>query len=96
MDEHGLQPKERVHAKKATIDRTAALELARAARTVHVAKGKRLLRFALRDGEPVGDATFDDLERAIIGPSGNLRAPTLFVGKALYVGFLPELYDLLL
>lgn len=32
----------------------------------------------------------------LCGPSGNLRAPTISVGKTLLVGFQPEAYDLLL
>jgi len=43
----------------------------------------------------------DDLTPAAIlgllsGPSGNLRAPTITVGKTLLVGFQPEAYDQLL
>jgi hypothetical protein len=34
----------------------------------------------------------EELARHIIGPSGNLRAPSLRQGTTLYVGFHEELY----
>lgn len=55
---------------------------------MHVAKGKKVLTF-----EPKKDS-FDDaeLQKAAIGPSGNLRAPTLRTGKTWLVGFSEEAY----
>ena len=47
------------------------------------ARGKRILRVDLRRDRP-DDATLRGL---LLGPSGNLRAPTLRVGKTLLVGF---------
>ena len=35
----------------------------------------------------------DDLAKGIMGPSGNLRAPTLKVGKTLLVGFHEDAYE---
>lgn len=53
---------------------------------VVVVKGKKVLAFV--PGGPHFDrAAF---EKAVIGPSGNLRAPTLRVGNTFYVGFLDE------
>ena len=53
-----------------------------------VAKGKKVVTF-----EPK-KASFDaaELEKAVIGPSGNLRAPTLRTGKTWHVGFSEEAY----
>ena len=34
-----------------------------------------------------------DLLKKVIGPSGNLRAPTLKVGERYLVGFNPDLYQ---
>ena len=51
-----------------------------------VAQGKRLLAFELSGKVP--DAAVD----AMLGPTGNLRAPTLRVGKTILVGFHPEMY----
>lgn len=40
-------------------------------------------------------ATFDatELEKAVIGPSGNLRAPSLRTGKTWFVGFSEDAYS---
>jgi hypothetical protein len=48
-----------------------------------VAKGKKVERVDLRRGVP-DKAT---VARLMIGPSGNLRAPTLRVGRKILVGF---------
>ncbi|MCB9877348.1 MAG: hypothetical protein H6835_07075 [Planctomycetes bacterium] len=55
---------------------------------VVVARGKKVLTFT------PGAADFDRtaFETAVIGPSGNLRAPTARVGKTWYVGFSDEAY----
>jgi hypothetical protein len=43
------------------------------------------------------DAPADaDLAKLVIGPSGNLRAPTIRRGNVLLVGFHPEAYATLL
>jgi hypothetical protein len=38
----------------------------------------------------------DEILKNVMGPSGNLKAPTIRIGGDLYVGFSPELYDGLL
>lgn len=38
----------------------------------------------------------DDLAKLVIGPSGNLRAPTFFIGSTAVVGFDEETYQKLL
>jgi hypothetical protein len=53
-----------------------------------VAKGKKVERVDLRKGLP-DRAT---VARLMIGPSGNLRAPTLRVGRKILVGFDEESY----
>lgn len=65
-----------------------ALALARSADKVLVAKGKKVVEFDMKDGPD--DET---LLKSLLGPSGNLRAPTLRRGKTLLVGFSDELYD---
>lgn len=55
---------------------------------VVVAKGKRVLTFAPRQA----DFDRDAFAAAVIGPSGNLRAPTARVGTTFYVGFNDEAY----
>ncbi len=53
------------------------------------ARGKKVERIDLRKGKP-DKAT---VARLMIGPSGNLRAPTLRVGKRILVGFDEESYE---
>jgi hypothetical protein len=52
-----------------------------------VAKGKKVSEFS-----PGGKAA-KDLVDAMLGPTGNLRAPTLVVGKTVLVGFNDEVYS---
>ncbi len=79
---------ELVDAKKVRRGPEEALELAHAASRVLIAKGPKLLDYDMKKDAP-GD---DELIKGIIGPSGNLRAPTLVVGKTLMVGFNAEAY----
>lgn len=79
---------EQVDAKKEPRDGSAALELARGSTRVLVAKGKKLLDFDMKKDAPEDE----ELQKAITGPTGNLRAPTLQVGKTLLVGFHEEAY----
>jgi arsenate reductase-like glutaredoxin family protein len=52
------------------------------------ARGKKVERIDLMAGKP-DKAT---VERLMLGPTGNLRAPTLRVGRTLLVGFDEETY----
>jgi len=52
------------------------------------ARGKKVERLDLEAGRP-DKAT---VERLMLGPTGNLRAPTLRVGRTLVVGFDEETY----
>jgi hypothetical protein len=53
---------------------------------VFVAKGKKVSAF-----EPAGKANKALLD-AMLGPTGNLRAPTIRRGKVVLVGFNEELF----
>jgi hypothetical protein len=72
-----------VDAAKERKGRAEALRLARAAATVVVARGKKVVRFDMK-GAPPDD---DTLAAYLLGPTGNLKAPTLRVGDTLLVGF---------
>lgn len=50
------------------------------------AKGKKFQRF-----ENIADEK-EDILKQVMGPSGNLRAPTYRVGDEFVIGFNPELY----
>lgn len=81
--------KEEQNAKKATIGATDALALARTVNDIYAAKGKKVVHVNLKKDKP-DDET---LAKLIVGPSGNLRAPTLRKGKTLVVGFHQETYE---
>lgn len=72
----------------ARLGRKEALELARGSSKVLVAKGKNRITFDMRKCPPDEDT----LLAAVLGPTGNLRAPTIRVGSTLLVGFSDELY----
>ena len=81
---------ETVNASKVKLGRAEALELARAASEVWVAKGKKLEKLRTKDA---GD---DAIASRILGPTGNLRAPTFRKGKKVVVGYNEEAYRTLL
>jgi hypothetical protein len=60
--------------------------MAKAAAKVYVAKGKQVAEW-----KPAGKASAE-MVAAMLGPTGNLRAPCLRVGKTIVVGFNEELY----
>ena len=72
-----------VDAKKATITRRQALEVLEGVDELYATKGRKVIHVDLEREKP-DRAT---LEGLLIGPSGNLRAPTLRRGRTLLVGF---------
>jgi arsenate reductase-like glutaredoxin family protein len=81
-----IDVKEVVDAKKKKIGPSAAVKLARSVDRIWVAKGKKVAEVDMKGGK-VSDS---DLKALLLGPSGNLRAPTLRRGNELFVGFHPE------
>jgi arsenate reductase-like glutaredoxin family protein len=79
-------------AKKATLTRRDALRLASEASEIYAAKGKSVVHIDLKKDKPDEES----LAKVLLGPTGNLRAPTLRIGKKLIVGFEPEMYRRLL
>jgi hypothetical protein len=80
---------EQQDARKATMTRADALRLASQAKEIYAAKGKSVVHIDLKKDQP-DEAT---LAKLLLGPTGNLRAPTLRVGKTLIVGFDREMYE---
>lgn len=74
-------------AKKEAFSGEAAWQVIAGAEKVYVAVGKKILDF-----DP-SRADKDIMLKKITGPSGNLRAPTLRLGKVFYIGFHPEMYE---
>jgi len=70
-------------AKKATIKGDAALGVLKDVDELYVAKGKRVVHVNLTRERPPRA----ELLGLLLGPTGNLRAPTLRKGRTLIVGF---------
>jgi hypothetical protein len=68
------------------LGRSDAAALAKAASKVLVAKGKKVEEF-----KTAGKAPKACVE-AMLGPTGNLRAPCIKVGKTVVVGFNDDVY----
>ena len=79
-------------AKKQTVTGDQALGVLAGVDELYVTKGKRVVHVRLRK---------DKADRAarlglVLGPTGNLRAPTLRTGRTLLVGFDEAMYTQLL
>jgi len=79
MDAENIQAVEVIPASR-KLGRPDAKRLIEGASRIIVAKGKNVRRF--RGGKATAD-----IVTAFLGPTGNLRAPTVRVGKTLLVGF---------
>lgn len=74
-------------ARKQSYPGEAAWKLLADAEKVYVVVGRKVVEF---------DPATVDRElylKKVIGPSGNLRAPALRVGRVFYIGYHPEMYD---
>ena len=72
-----------VDAKKTTLKEAEALALVREVDEIYASKGKQVIHLDLRKEKPDRAA----LLGMLLGPTGNLRAPTLRKGRTLLVGF---------
>ncbi len=82
---------ETADANKAKLDRTAALAMARQVDRVIATKGKKRVELDMRQKPPD-----DEVLAILLGPTGNIRAPLIRVGKTLVAGFDPDVYSGLL
>ena len=85
MEASKIDIKEKVPASK-KLQAADAKSLLKDASKLIVAKGKKVTEFS-GAGKTSADAV-----AAMLGPTGNLRAPTARVGKTLVVGFNEEVY----
>lgn len=92
LAKHKLASESVVDAKKAPLAKKEALAFVRQADEVFASKGKKVVHFDLKKDKP----SDEELAAVVIGPSGNLRAPTLRIGRTLIVGFDEETYKKLL
>jgi hypothetical protein len=84
----GSEAREVADARKQPHDAVAARQLVEAASTVYVGRGQKFLKHKaaelLKDEEALAK---------LLGPTGNLRAPTLRLGKTLVVGYSEPMYS---
>jgi len=84
-----VEVKEEVNAKKETHQADEAMALLGNASELYAAKGKKVVHVNLKkDG-----MSEDELKKLVLGPTGNLRAPTFRKGKTIMVGFHEETYE---
>ena len=75
------------NASKEKIDANQACEMIKSASSIHVAKGKKTISW-----NPKSDDR-EEILKTVMGPSGNLRAPTWKIGSDILVGFSEEQYQ---
>lgn len=86
MDAKKVEIKEEVPASR-KLSEADARAIAKESSKVLVAKGKKLESFDMKS------ATLKEVVEKMLGPTGNLRAPTMRVGKTTVVGFNEEMFD---
>ena len=83
-----MQVASQVDAKKATIRGNAALSVLKDVDELYVMKGTKVVHVDLKKEKPPRA----ELLSLLLGPTGNLRAPTLRKGRTLLVGFDAKTY----
>jgi arsenate reductase-like glutaredoxin family protein len=89
LERNKIESGEVVDARKTSIAADEALKLLKDVDQIYVGKGKKLVHFDLTKDKPDKET----LLAHIIGPTGNLRAPTIRRGKTLIVGFVEDAYS---
>ncbi len=89
MNQHDIKASETVSSNKKLQSKDAAALAAQASKVI-IAKGNKVTEFNMKESTP------DDVSEHMLGPTGNLRAPTLVVGKTLLVGFNQDVYTRIL
>jgi arsenate reductase-like glutaredoxin family protein len=86
MESAGITAREVVDARKQTFAKRETIALLRRTARVVAMKGKKIVDYDLKRDPPPEK----ELLEAILGPTGNLRAPAIRMGKTLIVGFQQE------
>jgi hypothetical protein len=92
LAKHKVAVAARTDAKKATIKGESALGVLKDVDEIYAARGKRVVHVDLTREKPPRA----ELLALLLGPTGNLRAPTLRKGRTLIVGFDEATYRRLL
>jgi hypothetical protein len=86
LEANQIDIKETIPASR-KLQKDDARKLLKGASRLVVAKGKKVTEFEL------GSRIAADTVEAMLGPTGNLRAPTAIVGKTVLVGFNEDAYS---
>ena len=86
MESAGVTAREVVDARKETLAKRETIAILRKVTRVVAMKGKKVADYDLKRDPPPEK----ELLEAILGPTGNLRAPAVRFGKTLVVGFQDE------
>ena len=71
------------------LERDDALAMVRQAQRLVAAKGKKVTAVELAAGTP----SDEELAKLMLGPTGNLRAPTMRVGQTILVGYNEQVFS---
>jgi arsenate reductase-like glutaredoxin family protein len=71
------------------LGRDDALAMVRQAQRLVVAKGKKVTAVELAASTP----SDEELAKLMLGPTGNLRAPTMRVGQTILVGYNDQVFS---
>jgi hypothetical protein len=88
LEQNQVKIVEQTDARKERKGAPEALALARSVDRVVVGRGKKVVSFDMRKAPPDEETLLAHL----LGPTGNLKAPTLRRGRVLLVGFSEEAY----
>lgn len=88
LADHDIAVKEQIPASR-KLGAAEARELAAGASTVIIMRGKKVTVFDMKKTS----ADDEELIKAMLGATGNLRSPTIKRGKTLLVGFNADKYD---
>ncbi|MED5330314.1 MAG: ArsC family (seleno)protein [Planctomycetota bacterium] len=84
-----LRTKDVVDARKDKLGKREIAQILRRSNRVVAVRGQSILDWDLKRDPPIEK----DLYAALLGPQGNLRAPSARVGKTLLVGFTDDAWD---
>lgn len=83
LGDRDVTVRETVDARKSKFTKSDLKKLFKEASKIYASRGKKTVLFDMKKDPP----SQAELEKAVIGPSGGLRAPTLKMGKTWLVGF---------
>lgn len=92
LERNKVTVKTTVDARKVSIGKAEALALVKEIDEIYASKGTKVVHLNLKKEKYESDR----IAELLIGPTGNLRAPTMRSGRTLLVGFNEESYKTVL